>query len=196
MIVSGFPNKIVALQFEWQLQHPAESRIVRAQGVRVSHPKGWQGKLSLLACVLQTHLWKQLNLKLNFICHDAYDWFLQSRRGTSFVEAIATKLDDIQFAKEKPPEQLLEPCGICSTYGGMQWVCDNCQKNQHLSCTAKATISSESVSFSFVPTNGTCQACQTQYTWISIVKATYQYAGDTSDESEGDICSQLTDGGL
>ena len=29
LIISGFPNKIVALQFEWQFQHPFESRIVR-----------------------------------------------------------------------------------------------------------------------------------------------------------------------
>jgi predicted GIY-YIG superfamily endonuclease len=197
VVISGFPNKIVALQFEWQLQHPAESRIVRTQGGSASHPKGWKGKLSILACMLQTSLWKQLNLRLNFVFHDAQQWFLRSRQIASCVEAVAVSLDDISCAKEKSPSVPLAPCGICSVNGGIQWVCENCQRCQHLSCTAQAAMSSSSPDLSsvpssspsFIPKSGSCHGCDQSFPWIEIVRATRQYEETSTDESDLELQS-------
>lgn len=58
LIISGFINKIIALQFEWQFQHPFESRIIRNKlNINSKWFSGWKGKLQILTIMLQIKLW-------------------------------------------------------------------------------------------------------------------------------------------
>jgi hypothetical protein len=67
--VSGFPNRIVALQFEWQWQNPKKSRIIknRQSILNTKTVRGYRMSLKVLNSLLETALWKRLNLVIHFI---------------------------------------------------------------------------------------------------------------------------------
>lgn len=68
-IVSGFPNRIVALQFEWQWQNPKKSRIIknRQSILNTKTVRGYRMSLKVLNSLVETALWKRLNLVIHFI---------------------------------------------------------------------------------------------------------------------------------
>ena len=67
-IVSGFPNKVVALQFEWQWQNADKSRVMKKRkSVEKSKRRGYQVSLKVLHSLLDSQLWKHLNLKVHFL---------------------------------------------------------------------------------------------------------------------------------
>jgi predicted GIY-YIG superfamily endonuclease len=68
-VVSGFPNRIVALQFEWQWQNPKKSRIIknRESILNQKNIRGYRMSLKVLNSLLETALWKRLNLTIHFI---------------------------------------------------------------------------------------------------------------------------------
>lgn len=92
VIISGFPNKIVALQFEWQWQHTYKSRISKSKSQDNNKNKKilkknekWVDPLLNLITLLNTSLWKQLHLNVNFIdesIKDSYLLLLSSKLNT------------------------------------------------------------------------------------------------------------------
>lgn len=84
-IVGGFPDKVVALMFEWQWQNPKRSRIVREYTRNACHGKGFKKQLDILHAMLQCPLWRQLDLVVNFVDRAAQDYFfgLQQRHAAT-----------------------------------------------------------------------------------------------------------------
>ena len=67
-IVSGFPNKVVALQFEWQWQNADKSRVMKKRkSVERSKRRGYQVSLKVLHSLLDSQLWIRLHLRVHFL---------------------------------------------------------------------------------------------------------------------------------
>ena len=66
--MSGFPNKVVALQFEWQWQNSQKSRVTKKRkSIEKNKKGGYKVSLKVLHSLMETTLWKQLNLHVHFL---------------------------------------------------------------------------------------------------------------------------------
>jgi predicted GIY-YIG superfamily endonuclease len=158
-IVSGFPNKIVALQFEWQWQHPAMSRLIREDLTVNPNKRGINTKIDVLLCILQTRLWRQLDLQVNFMSQTAHDYFLhitstKERMTTiprnqfcSCLEELPNKCPTSENKENLPDttqsEVELNPtsCVLCRAAAtGRVWVCTRCFEVVHIACLAKNVL--------------------------------------------------------
>eukprot|EP00762_Andalucia_godoyi_P006259 ANDGO_05907.mRNA.1 Structure-specific endonuclease subunit SLX1 len=78
-VFHGFPNRISALQFEWALQHPEKSRLVRSRLSEISKKelgpktKFW-AKLRVAHEMLHLPPWYHLSLSCFYAKRDVYDW--------------------------------------------------------------------------------------------------------------------------
>ena len=99
-VVGGFPNKRVALQFEWQWQHPTESRIIRQQVLSKSKRRGYKQDLEILGILIQCYLWRQLNLTVYFpdqaLMKQYEDLIISGRPYTKIALSIPDGTDDLE----------------------------------------------------------------------------------------------------
>lgn len=66
--MSGFPNKVIALQFEWQWQNSQKSRVTKKRkSIEKNKRGGFKVSLKVLHSLLRTPLWEKLNLKVHFL---------------------------------------------------------------------------------------------------------------------------------
>ena len=65
-VVAGFPNKVIALQFEWAWQHPGRSRLLRghADAKALGRRRGLHAKLQTALLLLQTSQFTRYGLRL------------------------------------------------------------------------------------------------------------------------------------
>lgn len=72
-MVTGFPSKIAALQFEWALQHPGLTRhLDSAERLKHHARRGLAEKLSVLHLLLSSRSFARWPLDLRFLVQDVY----------------------------------------------------------------------------------------------------------------------------
>ena len=112
-IVSGFPNGIVAFQFEWQWQHAKKVRILKEyQGKQRG---GSPAMLGVLAALLSTPLWQRLNLVVHFLDNDKKMLFdkMLNHPSTSVLTTNA-EIDRMHLAAAQSSSHQTDlPCQIC-----------------------------------------------------------------------------------
>lgn len=183
VVISGFPNKVVALQFEWQFQHPLESRIVRSEmNVHQRWSKGWRGKLELLALLTEIRLWSQLRLSLNFLDENAYRWFRLRFPSNPTKISLLGSVGDLPVPVPRVVSEAIQRCFLCSRSDGLLWRCSSCETVAHLFCTAL-----QSKTPSLIPTTGDCPQCRVTFPWGEIVRLTInnQHAAADVDSQRG-----------
>lgn len=170
-IVAGFPNKITALQFEWQWQHPARTRIPGS--VPVSKRSGYKRCLDDLVGLLSKGLWKQLNLNVLFPTEELMGEF-QRLPGSDVTtvslispESFKPTAESEESTKQRPVTSAML-CTLCnqSLISDMHfWSCASCDTSFHVVCTAKHSSDGDSI----VPERGTCSVCNFSYPWSEVV---------------------------
>lgn len=186
VIVSGFPNKILALQFEWQFQHPLESRIVRsAMNIHQKWSTGWKGKLEILTLMIEISLWRQLSLKLNFLDENAYKWYCNR-----YQSSLSLRRAYVKSISELPRRQCIRSntfetsCYYCSRSDNILWKCKYCEVFTHLTCTAKQSAVNGFISF--IPKLGKCLNCDNCYAWNEIVGQIVHKSSENEESNESD----------
>ena len=189
-IVSGFPNKIVALQFEWQWQHPGVSRITRDLLTVDPRKRGVKTKIEILACMLKSKLWCKLNLQVNFLNKSYLDLFINMHEGADYIPSyrLCSSLDDVPgdlsnenkenndksvAAKRKYSEII---CTVCSELcTGLTWACSFCEECAHTICLAETCRQGFE---GFIPEKVACPRCYTQAKWIDIAHGSIRIEND------------------
>lgn len=203
VIVGGFPNKVSALQFEWQWQHPHLSRLVfrKAEVKSLAKRKGPRSKLQILALLLSMLLWKQLNLHV-FNLDESHQDYLLSLLPT--VKVSLTSLDRIKTihmeqrprAAYPPTFALCQFCNMCLS-GKTVWCCEVCLQMFHIVCTAKAQLAGEQIAQcdpehsewqipTAIPKEAHCYSCNKLYAWVDIVKLRVKLEDGSAEKEENE----------
>lgn len=176
VIVSGFPNKNVALQFEWQWQHPSESRITRNSLTVNPNKRGVKTKLDVLYCLLQTKLWGQLNLRLNFFIEDSFTYFTKTLKTSNYISkcTLCESIEDIPFLASMEDKENMknEQCILChNQLVDYAWQCNSCSTSFHIVCVA---AHSTDISRCIIPEEAKCPLCKKCHLWPDIVKFSFR----------------------
>lgn len=194
-IVSGFPNKIVALQFEWQWQNPKLSRIIKHCLDFNAHGRGWKSNVRILHSMLQCALWKQLHLTVHFLNSEAYILF-QSWATTCPNQFKMNTIENFDVLIVKTLPKVIEgenlACFICKGKSGRVWKCVNdlCIGVTHLSCAC--TLACVDVPTMLIPSSITCSKCYIVSDYIQIYHISFQIKQgipnvmDLTEEGEGE----------
>ena len=169
-IISGFPNNIVALMFEWQFQHPSVSRLTKEFKDKI-HIKSLQGCLSCLSNLISLPIWSQLHLHINFFEPELYNQFIaiNNKSNNMIINQYTYMMSLEEFDNlRKQNIKSINPtyqtyssshtststttptvlsCQLCSVIHSdtptiLQWSCIQCNCSTHITCLAKSTRSS------------------------------------------------------
>lgn len=192
VIVSGFPNNKVALQFEWQWQHPAESRIFRKNNNKTISLKYRNIKthLSILLMMLRSSYWCRLNLSLHFTEYSNCQIFRSIEKlepncsmqsvlmiTTSDVERIhcVETASIVQTVTTDPTIAIpLAICALCESADAKKrrWSCARCGTTMHLVCSAELNAKPGS----FIPEFARCACCSKEVPWSQVVHSSNRLA--------------------
>ncbi|KAL7670712.1 hypothetical protein ACOME3_005640 [Neoechinorhynchus agilis] len=178
VVVSGFPNEISGLRFEWAWQNPEKS-------TRLKHllPKSKKYnvdfKLNVLGHMLQVGPWSRLNLNVNWITNNGInEW--ERPLGLYMMRIKINYLRLILFSIEQQQPQQNEianvekdiqtKCELCKQeLSSNSLQCPNCKVWFHLHCLAVQFIGSAK-NRELIPIEGQCSNCYDKLTWSTLIK--------------------------
>lgn len=200
-IVGGFPNKVSALQFEWQWQHPHLSRLVlrKTEAKTLAKRKGSRGKLQILALLLSIPLWRQLNLHIYTLDASDRDYLLSLLPDFKVSQTSEDRIMTIHMEQRPRPAYPVTsaPCQYCNLLlsGKSVWCCEVCLRMFHIVCTAKAQLAVQHVARydpenpdrqipTAIPLEAQCLSCNKMYAWVDVAKLRVNLDDGSAEKGE------------
>lgn len=190
-VVSGFPNKIVALQFEWQWQHPFESRILKHYlDGQTKSGRGFKTNLTVLRQLLLTPLWRQLELTIHFLENTAFETFRSGIEPSETLSYRISTYNEIEnSAVNRRNDDIPNAASACSFCLGQEsftlWSCSRCACSTHITCLA-ANNKGDDPSSDLIPISVRCMNCHRMYSWLTIIRETSIGNGTINSDIDSD----------
>jgi len=200
LLVEGFPSQTAALQFEWQWQHPKESRAI-LDGRRSPEPlnenqkygpfelprNGYAKVLRDLHMMLRETLWSQYPLRV-VVFDEEYFELLQAIRRPLPSHISISKADGplgcrayshtAPFATPGPGNSI---CSVCEGAIVFDFVdCSHCKERYHAPCLLNYFIKNpvRGRKVPVIPNEGRCRKCKTMLKWPVVLEAFYERQHD------------------
>ncbi|XP_022219662.2 structure-specific endonuclease subunit SLX1 homolog [Drosophila obscura] len=205
MIVHGFPNNIVALQFEWAWQQPTLStRLKIFPDLKRKKPKEthFDYNFRILNRMLGLGPWHRLALTVRWLETDYERAFelpipchMEIVSGKVSITASQRKLEEASAA---PPVAWAPECHLC-----MQRIdqpersrlgCTNptCRLTCHMLCLGSYLLGDEPGQY--IPIGGDCPLCETRLNWSALLQRKRLLLG-VPEESQDNEEEDLSDDG-
>lgn len=183
VVVYGFPNSRIALQFEWCWQNPEKSTKLK----HVNFVELYQGtsggsrfwaKLRVMHEMLTTPPWSRLSLRLCIPHDEIYRHLLNENRIPAQCQVAIHPIQDLCIEDKQPAfdnRPIPKRCTLCPKELEIQpqnwFVCPKCKAFMHLRCLANRFImNSPRAGMALIPTKGVCPLCRTDILWRNVVE--------------------------
>eukprot|EP01031_Cornospumella_fuschlensis_P033384 gene33384-40388_t len=196
VIVTGFPNKVLALQFEWIWQHPDKSRFLKTvtktkdgQPTEVTkRVNGYKPKLKILKAMLSLPIWKQLNLTVFVPDKSLQSFVFDLFRDNTSVTVICDNFvceaqrDNLTRSRKRKVDanNIVLPTVISCSFCAQQlvardkyFVCNHCDRSMHVHCLGRKSLELFSIGEevgSMVPRLAECGNCHALCQWKHVIQ--------------------------
>ncbi|RYH19797.1 hypothetical protein EON65_25525 [archaeon] len=200
VVVAGFPNKILALQFEWIWQHPDKSRVLKTvrrtkYGQEADSKKklnGYKPKLKLLQAMLSLPVWQQLNLTVYVPDKQLQAFVTDLLKGNTNITVICENVvcdpqSNVASSRKRKaaPEDPLAAvvhCSFCTKQlvaKDKYYVCHHCSRSMHIYCLGSKSLevfSGGEENMLMIPRLAECGHCHALCQWKHVIQKANEVA--------------------